>query len=183
MSVRSHYTRDSYMNRPLHARDSRRNAEPEPKPEYEDNAPCEACKNCEYKQLVETAMMEDEREREQQEPIGYKIQHPKARASMQVPQPQRPSYEYREGVEKKPEGILKRFSNYVAKNQAANRAAGDTSLMEDLAKWGGNISAGAAKLGEEEISGLDRKKASTGNRDPRKDDDLVDFLTGKKARK
>lgn len=176
MSVRSHYTRDSYMNRPLHVR-TRRNAEP--KPEYEDNAPCEACKNCEYKQLVETAIEEDEQDRERQS-ARYQIQYPKVQATRQVPQYQE---DYREPEEKKPEGLLKRFGKYIAKNQAANKAAGDTSLMDDLVKWGGGISAGAARLGEEEIAGLDRRKADTGKRDPRKDDELVDFLTGKKARK
>jgi hypothetical protein len=42
---------------------------------------------------------------------------------------------------------------------------------------------GAGKLGQEEIDGLDRRKAATAQRDPRKDDELVDFLSGKKTRK
>jgi len=177
MSVRSHTTRDSYRSRPLH--NSSRRTESETG--FEDNAPCAACKNCEYKQMVDEAIAEEERE--QQEP-GYKIQNPKVRALRQVQQPQeREQYEHREGTEKKPAGLFKRFGNYIAKNQAANKAAGDTSLMDDLTKWGGGIMSGAGQLGQEEIDGLDRRKAATGKRDPRKDDELVDFLTGKKAKR
>ena len=175
MPVRSHTTRDSYRSRPVHTKVSARR---EPEPEYEDNAPCEACKNCEYKQMVEAAM--EEEEREQQKPVGYKIQPLKGRSARQVPQERE---EYSGTEQKTAPGLFKRFGNYIAKNQAANKAAGESSLFDDMQKWGGGIMTGAGKLGQEEIDGLDRKKASTAQRDPRKDDDLVDFLTGKKARK
>jgi hypothetical protein len=159
------------MNRPLHRR-SRTNPEPITTQEYKD--PCEACKNCEYKQMVISAMSD----------MSSKIDKPTALPFFEH-YPPKVGFDARNPIkdEKKPEGILKRFSQYIAKNQAANKAAGDTTLMEDLGKWGANISSGAAKLGEEEIAGLDRRKASTAQRDPRKDDELVDFLTGKKARK
>jgi hypothetical protein len=178
MSVRSHTTRDSYRSRPLH--NSSRKTESET--EFEDNAPCAACKNCEYKQMVDEAIAEEERE--QQEPVGYKIQNPKVRASLNIPRKQEDySRDLEQEQEKKQPGLLKRFSQYVAKNQKANADAGETSLFDDMQKWGGGIMTGAGKLGQEEIDGLDRKKAATGKRDPRKDDELVDFLTGKKAKR
>jgi len=168
MSIRSHYTRDSYMNRPLHRR-SRNN------PELKNKDPCDACENCEYKQMVISAMSD----------IPSKFDSPSHEPDNYIP---KVGFEYTKKYptqtqESKSDGLFKRFSRYIAKNQAANKAAGDTTLMEDVVKWGANISSGAAKLGEEEIAGLDRKKAATGQRDPRKDDELVDFLTGKKTRK
>jgi hypothetical protein len=198
MSIRSHYTKDSYMNRP-------RRVIPEPNTEsdvvYEDKAPCEACKNCEYKQLVEAAMEEDEKERNV---MSYKIQPLPARATMQVPQapiqypqqyPQQaypeqyPQQQYQppqqpENGGKKP-GLFKRFGDYVARNQAANKAAGETSLTDDLMSfgktYGKGLSEGAARVAGEEISKIDKQRSI--QRTDKEDDDLINYLSGKKSKK
>lgn len=88
-------------------------------------------------------------------------------------------------LQAKKEGLFTRFQKYVAKNREANRKAGDTPLMEDLVKWGGNLAAGAAALGQEEVDGLERKKKINMSRREREqhDEETLDFLMGKKTKK
>jgi len=47
--------------------------------------------------------------------------------------------------------ILRRFGEYIARNQAAMKAAGETTLMEDLAEMGKKMFNGLGSLGEEEL--------------------------------
>ncbi len=51
----------------------------------------------------------------------------------------------------KRKSILRRFGEYVARNQAALRAAGETTLAEDLSDMGRKMCNGLGSLGEEEL--------------------------------
>jgi hypothetical protein len=128
------------------------------------------CKTCIYKILVEKAMRENPDNFVQSATTQTPVVGTTAQPS-QVP-------------EKK--SALARFSAYIAKNQAANRAAGDTSLSEELSNFGKSygkgISDGAASLGMEEIANVNKRKADTAKRNPKDDDDLIDFLSGRKPK-
>jgi hypothetical protein len=174
MSIRSHNSRDSYLNRPLTNGGSRRNRTPSPIPpealapeETEDF--CEECKKCPYKRLVEKAMIGNA-DKPMTDNVN-KSQDPKQ------PQP--------ESKSDKPRGLFKRFGDYVAKNQAANKAAGDTSLTDDLVSFGKSygkgLSDGAARVAGEEIAKIDKQRSV--QKSEEEDDELINFLSGKKKRK
>jgi hypothetical protein len=133
----------------------------------------EKCKVCVYKILVEKAMKENPND-----PIPF-VQSATTKAPV-VGTTQQPA----PVPEKK--GALARFSAYIAKNQAANRAAGETSLSDELSNFGKSygkgISEGAASLGMEEIANVNKRKSDTAKRNPKDDDDLIDFLSGKRPK-
>ena len=86
--------------------------------------------------------------------------------------------------EKKPKepGLFSKFNAYIAKNQAANRRAGDKPLSEELSsfgsEWGKNFSKGMAQVGEEEESKINKKPKIVHD-----DDGLMDeILFGKKPK-
>lgn len=216
MSIRSRYSNDSQLRRPLTNGGSRRNPVPTPLPgqqvqpqqptpvqvrraqrqqvEPQEYEPTEACARCPYKRLVEKAMGGNQ----PAQPLIVVPQNyqPQPQAIYQSPQPvqqqpvQQPIMQQQtQPVQQQPVqqpnekvGLLTRFRRYVAKNQADMKAAGETTLSEDMAKVGGNwlggISSGAAKMGQEEIDSLTRKKSKKASVE--EDEELLDFLQGKK---
>jgi hypothetical protein len=176
MSIRSHYSNDSQLRRPLTHGGSRRNTVPTPIPkepeEFTDFLPCEACKRCPYKGIADKVLDDKTSKIPQSKPIT--AMRTEQTTPETIPLLATP-------IEPKKKGLLGRFGDYVARNQAANKAAGDTSLMDDLSKWGGGITKGMASLGEEEIAGLDKKRGV--KKSAKDDEELLDFLQGKKVRK
>lgn len=183
MSVRSRYSASSYANhRPGSATHAARHREQ--RLEEEKNVPVapptsvvmsgdskedlpELCKQCYYKQIVDSAI---------------KREHGDTAATASAPSPVTATGQS-EPEDPKKVGIFTKFQRYVAKNQAANRKAGDTPLMDDLVKWGGNLASGAASLGQEEMDYLERKKKTqaVSRRDREsQDEETLDFLMGKK---
>jgi hypothetical protein len=79
-----------------------------------------------------------------------------------------------ETTEKK--SLLKRFGDYVAKNQADMKAAGETSLMEDLSDMGKKMFNNAGQLGQEEIDRINKKSADA----KQNDEEIMDFMVGKR---
>lgn len=129
-----------------------------------------------------------------QQPQMYYQQNPQQYPPQQVPQclPQ-PLPQYQQPLPQQPvqpqeppkkKGLIRRFLEYRERNLAANKAAGDTTLMEDLSKTGGSwmsgISKGAASLGQEEIDNLSRKKARKSSEE--EDEELLNFLQGKRKK-
>jgi len=182
MSIRSHYSKDSYTNRPLTNGGSRRNRTPSPIPVEalppEDNDMPVDCKRCPYKRLVDKALIETE-----DNPTEQATYRTKEYRSNVEPITRR-SIPAAEPVDEKPRGLFKRFGDYIAKNQAANKAAGETSLTEDLMNFGKSygkgLSDGAASLGMEEIANINKKKSI--KRTEKEDDELINFLSGKRKR-
>jgi len=87
--------------------------------------------------------------------------------------------------EEKPKepGLFSKFNAYIAKNQAANRRAGDKPLSEELSSfgsdWGKNFSKGMAEVGNEEEAKLNKKPKVVHD-----DDGLMDeIIFGKKKPK
>ena len=82
-------------------------------------------------------------------------------------------------------GLFQKFSAYVAKNQAANKKAGDPSLSDEFSKfgadWGKNLSRGMAEVGNAEEAKLlgKSKKATTGTFNDT-DDTANEMLFGSK---
>ncbi len=180
MSIRSRYSQDSYVqNRPLGHAGSRRNRVPSPIPPeamVPGDAPiqsvdfCEACKKCPYKLLVEKALVNTE---EQPQTAKHPMQELTLKPTTQeVKEPEKQA------------GLFKRFSMYVAKNQSANKAAGETTLTEDLMSfgktYGKGLSDGAAKVANEEIAKIDKKRST--QRSAKDDDDMIDFFSGKRKK-
>jgi hypothetical protein len=94
--------------------------------------------------------------------------------------PTSPESQMQKEPEQQKKGILSRFGAYVAKNQKAMRDAGEKTLGDEMGDWGKGILSGAGKLGQEEIDGLSRKKSVKKSNE--EDDELIDFLSGKKRR-
>jgi hypothetical protein len=84
----------------------------------------------------------------------------------------------------KKKGLIRRFFEYRERNLAANKAAGDTTISEDMSKTGSNwmsgISKGAASLGQEEIDNLNKKKSKKSSDE--EDEELLNFLQGKRKK-
>lgn len=188
MAIRSHRTKDTYMNRPLTHGGSHRRTTPSSLPEQTlpTNDPCEACKRCPYKRLVEKALNDEQVQVIPKISIKKELKPVPIEPSTSLIQQQQNVQPVIQSQQKQPNppekvGLFTRFSRYVAKNQAANKAAGDTSVMEDLMKYGAGITKGAARLGQEEIEGVNKKKSVT--KSAQDDDELLDFLSGKRPRK
>lgn len=85
--------------------------------------------------------------------------------------------------DEKPKGLLRRFGDYVAKNQADLKAAGETSLMEDLSDMGKKMFNQAGQLGEEETARIRNLSGTSGTQRKESDDEVIDFLIGKRGGK
>jgi len=181
MPIRSRYSSNSYNNtRPgsaTHADKQRENR-------INDQSTVEAipagsydvCQTCPYKRIVESSYQPGSN-------AGIVVPAPATAIPAPVTSATIPD------TDKKPDekpGFFSKFQKYVANNQAANRKAGDTSLTEDLVKWGGNLASGAAALGQEEMNYIENKKKTRNvSRKDRveEDEDTLDFLMGKKRTK
>jgi len=144
----------------------------------------ESCARCPYKRLVEKAMGGNQTQPTTAQPV---YQAPQVQVTTQPPVAVQPVMQQttQQPVQQNPNekvGLLTRFRRYVAKNQADMKAAGETTLSEDMSKvggsWLGGITSGAAKMGQEEIDALSRKKSKKASLE--EDEELLDFLQGRK---
>jgi len=157
MSVRSHYSANSYLNQ--RATSGARAAK-------------KMCLNCEYRIMVEenkdpntlTPTQIKREQRRSQPPNPDPVQGTKPEIVPEEGQP-------------KPKNIIQKFGEYVAKNQAALKASGETSLMEDLSDMGKNMFNKAGTLGQEEIDRINKKSSKEQKRES--DDEIMDFMVGK----
>lgn len=185
MPVRTNY-KDNIQNRPVTRRVT-------PQPEETSlptKDPCEACKRCPYKRLVEKALNDEPvqvvpvitKQVLKPEPTTQYIQ-PNVPVQQVTQVPQQPTQPLPKPVDPNEKvGVWTKFSRYVAKNRAANKARGETTITEDLSKtgsgWLKGISDGMAKVGESEANSM-RKTKSAKVQDP---DELIDFLSGKRKK-
>jgi hypothetical protein len=147
----------------------------------------EECKACIYKRLAEQYMKEKESGKGQVMTTNIGSTGPSVTnpgyavtpVSQIVAAQQQP---IQENTGKK--GLFQRFCDYRSRNLKAMKAAGETSLMDDLQGTGGSwmkgIANGAGSLGEEEIANISARKRA--KHDPSADDELTDFLMGKKRK-
>jgi hypothetical protein len=164
MAVRSAYSNTSYRaHRPGVPRN--RVEQDIAEPEARD------CNQCKYKRQVEQMMQTLGGNQVQCQP-DYQNYGPRPTpAPLETP------------MEKPKKGLLGRFGAYVAKNQKANRDAGETSLFDDLGKYANNITDGCAKLGEEESAAISKRNSASRRTDhSNEDDDKINFLMGKRKK-
>lgn len=166
MSVRSHYTENSYRN--MRATMGNR-----------AKWKSKACENCIYRIQVETmtsggAVMPEIPNAENLTPKQLvREQRRRQPVNQQVPV-QATQIPGQEATEKKT--LFKRLGDYVAKNQADMKAAGETSLMEDLSDMGKKMFNNAGQLGQEEIDRINKKSAAS----KQNDEEIMDFMIGKR---
>jgi len=165
MSVRSHYTENSYRN--MRATMGNR-----------AKWKSKACENCIYRLQVETmtsggAVMPEIPNAENLTPRQL-VREQRRRQPVNQQVPVQVTQLPGETTEKK--SLLKRFGDYVAKNQADMKAAGETSLMEDLSDMGKKMFNNAGQLGQEEIDRINKKSADA----KQNDEEIMDFMVGKR---
>ena len=171
MAVRSAYSNTSYrMQRPGVSRNRVQQDVAEPAPAVEQGHEVRDCNQCVYKKQVEKMM---------QQFGGNAVQCPTDYQQNYGPRPTPAPLET--PMEKPKKGLLGRFGAYVAKNQKANRDAGETSIFDDLGKYANGITDGCARLGEEESAAINKKK-STQMAKKYDDQDTIDFCMGKRKK-
>ena len=164
MSVRSHYSETSFMNTRATSGARLR----------------KQCKTCIYRMQVEGEIIENPAQK------SFELLTPLQQKRLERIQKQVPKANIPEKIvspSEKATGIFKKIGNYIAKNQADLKAAGETSLMEDLSDAGKKMFNQAGQLGEEETANIRKLSRSSGSQRKDNDDEVIDFLIGNRGGK
>lgn len=163
MSIRSRYSATSYLN--TRATSGARLQK--------------QCRNCIYRLQAEGETVEAPGQK--QTPLLTPTQQKRMERRQQVPSPvTKPVVAVEQPVEKVI-GVFRKFGKYIAKNQADLKAAGETSLMEDLSDMGKKMFNQAGQLGEEETARIRKLSSSSGNNRKESDDEVIDFMIGNRG--
>lgn len=164
MSVRSRYSETSFMNTRATSGARLR----------------KQCQTCIYKMQAEGEIVENPTQK------SFKLLTPLQQKRLDRIRTKVPKANIPEKIvspSEKVTGIFNKIGNYIAKNQADLKAAGETSLMEDLSDMGKKMFNQAGQLGEEETARIRKLCGSAGNPRKENDDEVIDFLIGNRGGK